>query len=103
MPYFESELLCGSVSMSMSMSMSMSPYTQLAYVLPKADLNLLPKRMCDFLLKNYSELYPENVVFKWAFCRYFWECHPVLPEIGMELLDQWNQQFILHSESVVVV
>jgi len=74
-------------------SIAFSPYTQLAYVLPSSNLELLPKNICDFLKKNYSELYPAEYGFQWAFCRYFWESHPILPEISVELLEQWDIQF----------
>jgi 5'-3' exonuclease len=70
-----------------------TPYTQLAYVLPSSNLELLPKNICEFLKTNYSELYPEQYGFKWTFCRYFWESHPMLPEISSSLLEQWDIQF----------
>jgi len=40
-------------------------------------------------------LYPEKYDFEWAFCRYFWEAHPLLPDIPMSLLEQWEIQFNL--------
>ena len=91
-PYFDTEFIQN------KMSVPMVPYTQLAYVLPKSNLYLLPKKIQGFLLDNYSELYPDKFDFKWAFCRYFWESHPLLPDIPIELLDRWNNQFILHCQ-----
>ena len=70
-----------------------TPELQLSYVLPVSQLDLLPKNICSFLKNNYIELYPENYDFHWAFCRYFWESHPLLPEIPIELLQQWDIQF----------
>jgi 5'-3' exonuclease len=68
--------------------------TQLSFVLPKSQLELLPKKISEFLKTNYNEYYPENNYdFEWAFCRYFWEAHPVLPEISIELLEQFDIQF----------
>jgi hypothetical protein len=73
-----------------------APFTklvQLCYVMPKSNLELLPQNICKFLINNYPELYPEQYDFKWAFCRYFWEAHPILPDIQLEILEQWEIQF----------
>jgi len=91
-PHFDTNFI------SINNNKPLFPYTQLAYVLPKSNLHLLPKKIQDFLIHNFSELYPELFNFKWAFCRYFWEAHPVLPEISNELLDTWNKQFILYKQ-----
>jgi len=58
-----------------------SPIEQLRYVLPLSQLELLPSEMKEKILKEYSHLYPKEYLFKYAFCRYFWEAHPVLPEM----------------------
>jgi len=64
-----------------------SSYSQLAYVLPVSNLEFLPDNISNYLRNNHSELYPENYDFKWAFCRYFWEAHPILPNISVEMLE----------------
>lgn len=70
---------------------------QLAYVLPYSNLHLLPNNIREFLQKHYNELYPEYYDFQWAFCRYFWEAHPILPDIDVKLLEQWNVQFNMQN------
>jgi len=64
-----------------------SPYLQLAYVLPGSQLSLLPSVMTHFLREKYHHFYPEQYDFIWAFCRYFWEAHPILPDIPMDVLE----------------
>ena len=91
-PHFETEFIQG------SNNGHFSPYAQLSYVLPEKQLDLLPEKMSRFLRTNYSELYPDSYEFQWAFCRYFWEAHPLLPEVPIELLEQWDTQFRLSCE-----
>ena len=75
-------------------NISISPYVQLAYVLPRNQLFLLPKEKREILLTKYGHLYPEgtNLEFKWAFCRYLWESHVCLPEISLHILEKWEKE-----------
>jgi 5'-3' exonuclease len=60
---------------------------QLSYVLPPSVHSLIPSQVRSVLKDEYAHCYPEEYGFKWAFCRYFWEAHPVLPEIKIEQLE----------------
>jgi len=63
---------------------------QLCYVLPKASHALLPpavKRglMRSKLASKYTDDGSPN--FKWAYCKYFWECHTDLPALDLHELE----------------
>jgi len=62
---------------------NISTIVQLCYVIPKTSLNLLPREVYKKIDKN---MYTQDCSFKWAFCKYFWECHVNLPEIDIEEL-----------------
>jgi len=68
---------------------------QLCYVLPKANLNLLPFNVNIVLLQRLSHLYGEDYEFKWAYCRYFWESHADLPSLNIEMLES-----IVHESKI---
>jgi hypothetical protein len=90
-PHFETDFIKTNTN-------AFSSDLQLSYVLPIEQSSLLPKQISEFLKTNYSDYYPEHYEFKWAFCRYFWESHPILPEIPFELLEQWDIQFQLNKK-----
>lgn len=61
---------------------------QLSYVLPASALHLLPKEIHERLLNNHKEWYGGDYAFKWAYCRYFWEAHAVMPHIDIDELEK---------------
>jgi 5'-3' exonuclease len=70
-----------------------SPYTQLSYVLPVSQFELLPNKISKYLLTNFSNLYSSKIEFKWAFCRFFWESHVSSNPIPLNILENWDKQF----------
>ena len=88
-PHFETDFIVD----NKKSNTPFSKMAQLSYVMPSSNLELLPNNICGFLKNNYPELYPEKYDFEWAFCRYFWEAHPLLPDIPLSLLEQLEIQF----------
>jgi 5'-3' exonuclease len=88
-PHFEMDFL------AISNSKPFHPYTQLSYVLPVESHYLLPEKIKKFLSENYGEFYNNKISFEWAFCKYFWEAHPILPGVPVSILSLWNSQFEL--------
>lgn len=64
------------------------PLTQLCYVLPRANLYLLPRELKEILLKENNDWYSDECSFVWAYCRYFWEAHVDMPEIDIDELSK---------------
>ena len=64
---------------------------QLCYVLPRASHALLPPAaeralMQSALRSKYTDDGSPN--FKWAYCKYFWECHTDLPELNIAEIER---------------
>ena len=64
---------------------------QLCYVLPRASHALLPPSVERALMRsNFGSKYTDDGShnFKWAYCKYFWECHTDLPALDLHELEQ---------------
>ena len=80
-PYFETQLI------KSNDYKPVSPLVQLAYVLPKHSMQMLPQELHMELIEKNRHWYPVDCEFMWAFCRYFWESHVELPEIDIQELE----------------
>lgn len=71
------------------------PNVQLSYVIPSWNHHLLPKE-ARRVLEKHRDLFVglSEVRFQWMFCRYFWESHAILREIPLELLTEWDAEYI---------
>lgn len=79
-PYFDCELV------SQKNTKPLPPLVQLSYVLPKNSLSLLPSNVYKAIMEQHSQIYVNDAKLQWAFCRYLWEAHAVLPPIDIESL-----------------
>ena len=78
-PFFETEFVDN------KKPAPVSELTQLSYVSPKESLNLLPPKLHERL--NQTNWYRNDCDVVWAYCRYFWEAHVMLPEIDIDELE----------------
>ena len=65
-----------------------SQMVQLAYVLPRNSLYLLPEKIYKELVEKKPDWYRLDYKIVWAYCRYLWESHVDLPEIDLTKLEK---------------
>jgi len=87
-PYFDTEFVAN------VNPKPVTELTQLCYVLPKQSLHLLPDNLYKSLLSKHSEWYSMDCEFIWAFCRYFWESHVDLPNVDINELENFVNEYI---------
>jgi 5'-3' exonuclease len=66
-----------------------SELVQLCYVLPKQSLGFLPEKLYKNLIAKHEDWYDMDCKFIWAYCRYFWESHVILPHIDIDELAEF--------------
>ena len=76
-PYFESEIILE------QNDIHVHPIITLSYVLPRNSLNLLPKNIESFLIKEYKYNYNYDHKIIYPFCKYIWEGHVEFPQIDI--------------------
>lgn len=72
-----------------------SANVQLAYVLPIKNHYILPQSIREYIQENEQKYYPDEFSFEWSFCKYFWECHCVLPHIPLNILESWDRKWLV--------
>jgi 5'-3' exonuclease len=66
-----------------------SDIVQLCYVLPRSNLNLVPNKLYNELIRKYDHWYKGDCDFVWAYCRYFWESHVEMSDIDIQELENF--------------
>ena len=71
----------------------LKPLSLYAKAKVSAEKHLLSKKGLEITKKN-SDYYVDSFEFQWAFCRFFWESHVLLPEIKTTTLENWNMALV---------
>ena len=87
-PYFETTFV------EKKIPYPISAYTQLAYVLPKNALHIIPNNIETLLIERFNDSYKMNCELEWAYCKYLWESHVLLPKIDIIELENEINNYI---------
>ena len=66
----------------------------MAYVLPKNALHIIPNNIETLLIERFNDSYKMNCELEWAYCKYLWESHVLLPKIDIIELENEINNYI---------